>query len=170
MRWTVSTEPLEKSPSERLSLLIPTNFTNVAVSKPANERAETDDLLTMPTYEPHEDIFFFSGPCSIQYAGIWWKSQVSKVLVSVSKMSLTVFQMCTCSYNSHLEVNLHWETVEDEEAEARCKVLSCAQDIAYGWVAERNGHLSTLDWEAPFIKLHGQKICHAFDKAGHILN
>ena len=70
MRWTVSTEPLEKSPSERLSLLIPTNFTNVAVSKPANERAETDDLLTMPTYEPHEDIFFFSGPCSIQYAGI----------------------------------------------------------------------------------------------------
>ena len=63
-------QPLEKSPSERLSLLIPTNFTNVAVSKPANERAETDDLLTMPTYEPHEDIFFFSGPCSIQYAGI----------------------------------------------------------------------------------------------------
>ena len=65
---------------------------------------------------------------------------------------------------------LHWETVEEEEAEARCKVLSCAQDIAYRWVAERNGHLSTLDWEAPFIKLHGQKICHAFDKAGHILS
>ena len=65
---------------------------------------------------------------------------------------------------------LHWETVEEEEAEARCKVLSCAQDIACGWVAERNGHLSTLDWEAPFIKLHRQKICHAFHKVGHILS
>lgn len=46
-------QPLEKSPSERLS----TKFANVAVSKLANERAETDDLLTVPTYEPHEDTF-----------------------------------------------------------------------------------------------------------------
>jgi len=27
---------------------------------------------------------------------------------------------------------LHGETVEEKEAEARCKVLSCAQDIVYG--------------------------------------
>lgn len=31
-----------------------------------DERAETDDSLTMPTYEAHEDVFFFSGPCSIE--------------------------------------------------------------------------------------------------------
>jgi len=48
-------QPLEKIPSERLSLLIPTKFANVAVSILANERADTDDLLTMPTYGPHED-------------------------------------------------------------------------------------------------------------------
>jgi len=35
-------QPLEKSPSERLSLLIPTKFANVAVSKVANERADTE--------------------------------------------------------------------------------------------------------------------------------
>ena len=49
-------QPLEKSPSERLSLLIPTKFNNVAVS--ANESAYTDDVLTMPTYEPYEEILF----------------------------------------------------------------------------------------------------------------
>ncbi len=49
--------PLERSPSERLSLLIPTKYANIAVSKLANESAETDDLLTMPTYQQHEDIF-----------------------------------------------------------------------------------------------------------------
>ena len=50
-------QPLKKSPSERQSLLIPTKFANVALSKLANERADTDDLLTMPRYEPQEDIF-----------------------------------------------------------------------------------------------------------------
>ena len=35
----------------------------------------------------------------------------------------------------------------------------------------RNGHLSMLDWEAPFIKLHVQKILSRFfNKAGHILS
>ena len=51
-------QPLEKSPSERLSFLIPSiKFANVAVSKLGNERADTDDSLTMPTFEPHKDIF-----------------------------------------------------------------------------------------------------------------
>ena len=49
-------QPLEKSPSERQSLLIPTKFANFAVSKLNNEKADTDDLLTMPIYEPQEDI------------------------------------------------------------------------------------------------------------------
>ena len=58
MRWINNVQPLEKSPSERLSLLIPTKFTNVAVSEPANERADTDYLLKMPTCEPYEEILF----------------------------------------------------------------------------------------------------------------
>ena len=49
-------QPLEKSPSERLTLLVTTKFATIAVSKLANEKAGTDDLLTLPTYEPHEDI------------------------------------------------------------------------------------------------------------------
>ena len=51
----------EGRPSERLSLLIHTKYINIAVSKLANESADTDDLLTMPTYEQHKDIFSFSG-------------------------------------------------------------------------------------------------------------
>ena len=51
-------QPLEKSPSERLSLLIPTKFTNVVVSEPANERADADDLQKMLTYQPREEILF----------------------------------------------------------------------------------------------------------------
>ena len=52
-------QPLEKSPSERMSLLIPTKYANIAVSKLANESADADDLLTMPIYTSHTRIFFF---------------------------------------------------------------------------------------------------------------
>ena len=44
---------------------VPTKYTNIASSKLANESADTDDLLAMPTYEQHEDIFSFSGSCCI---------------------------------------------------------------------------------------------------------
>lgn len=69
-------QPLEKSPSERKSLLIPTILAKFAASKLNNEKADTDDLLPMPRYEPQEDIFFFSAPCSIEdmqgfHGGAW---------------------------------------------------------------------------------------------------
>ena len=56
----------EGRPPERLSLLIHTEYISIAVSKLANESADTDDFLTMPTYEQHKDIFSFSGSCCIE--------------------------------------------------------------------------------------------------------
>lgn len=101
-------QPRKKSPSECLSLLIPTKFTNVATSKLANERPDTDDLLTVSSYEPYEDIFLSLAHAALK---IRLDLMVSNFSVSVSKMPLTVFQtVCTCSYDSYLEVkNFHME-------------------------------------------------------------
>ena len=51
--------------TSEFNLRVPTKYANIAESKLANESAGTDDLLTMPTYEQHEDIFSFSGSCCI---------------------------------------------------------------------------------------------------------
>ena len=51
-------QSLERGPFERHTLLIPSNFTNVAVSRVVSETsAEADSSLTMPIYEPNGDIF-----------------------------------------------------------------------------------------------------------------
>ena len=57
---------VEGHPSERLRLLIHTKYINIAVSKLTNKSGDSDDLLTMPTYEQHKDIFSFSGSCCIE--------------------------------------------------------------------------------------------------------
>ena len=66
---------------------------------------------------------------------------------------------------------LHGETVEEKEAEARCKVLSCAQDIVYGvsggmkWTPKHVGLGSTLHqvvWSKDLVNL--------LNKAGHIFS
>ena len=50
-------QPLEKSASQHQSLLTPTKHTNIALSKLANESADTDNMLTMLAYKPHKNIF-----------------------------------------------------------------------------------------------------------------
>ena len=95
-------QPLETSPSERLTLLIPTKFANIAVSKLANEKADTDDLLPMPTYEPHEDILLSLVHVALQIRGDIMEKPGLKGLVLMSRMPLIVFQtVCTRSYDSY---------------------------------------------------------------------
>ena len=128
-------QPLEKSPSERLSLPIPTKFANVAVSKLANERADIDDLLTMPTYEPHKDIFLSLVHVALKIRGDLMEEPG---LQSLSVSEQDAIDCVPDSFYMFLRLLfggqklLHGETVEEEEAEARCKVLSCAKDIVYG--------------------------------------
>ena len=51
-------QSLERGPFEHHTLLIPSKLTNVAVSRLVSETsAETDSSLTVPIYEPTEDIF-----------------------------------------------------------------------------------------------------------------
>lgn len=89
-------------------------------------------------------------------------------------MPLIVFQtVCTCYYDSYLEIKklLHGETVEEKEAEAWCKVISCAQDIVYGvsdgtkWTPKHVGLGSTLHQVT-----RSKDLVHLFNKAGHILS
>ena len=69
------------------------------------------------------------------------------------------------------EALLHGETVEGKEAEARCKVLSCAQDIVYGvsggkkWTPKHIGLGSTLHQVT-----RSKDLVKLFSKAGHILS
>lgn len=66
---------------------------------------------------------------------------------------------------------LHGETVEEKEAEARIKVLSCAQDIVYGvsggkkWTPKHIGLGSTLHQVT-----RSKDLVKLFSKAGHILS
>ena len=49
---------LERGPFEGHTLLIPSKFANVAVSRLVSQTsAETDSSLTVPICEPNEDIF-----------------------------------------------------------------------------------------------------------------
>lgn len=140
-------QSLKKSPSERLSLLIPSKFANVAVSKLVNERADTDDLLTMLTYEPQEDIFL-----SLVHVALKIRRDLMEEpgLQSLSVSEQDVIDCVPDSLYMFLRLLfrgqklLHGGTVE-KEAEARCEVLS-----------------STLDWEVTFIKLHSRKILASF--------
>ena len=167
-------QPLEKSPSERQSLLIPTKFANVALSKLANERTDTDDLLTMPRYEPQEDIFL-----SLVRAAMKIRRDLMEEpgLRSLSVSEQDAIDCVPDSLHMFLQLLfggqklLHGETVEEKEAEARCKVLSSAQDIVYGvsggtkWTPKHVGLGSTLH-QVTRLK----DLLELFNKAGHILN
>ena len=144
-------------------------FANVAVSKLANERADTDDLLTMPSYEPHEDIFL-----SLVHVALKIREDLMEE-PGPQSFSVSDQDAINCVPDSlymflRLLVGgqklLHRESVEEKEAEARCKVLSCAQDIVYGvssgtkWTLKHVGLGSTLhqvtrskDLVKPLIKL-----------------
>ena len=68
---------------------------------------------------------------------------------------------------------LRGQTIEEKEAEARRKVLSCAQDIVYGvsggrkWTPKHTGLGSTLH---QVTRSHGQDLVKLFNKAGHGLS
>ena len=144
-------------------------FANVAVSKLANERADTDDLLTMPTYEPHEDIFLSLVHVALKIRGDLME-EPGLLSLSVSEQDAidcvpdSLYMFIRLLFGG--QKLLLGETVEEKEAEARCKVLSCAQDIVYGvssgtkWTLKHVGLGSTLhqvtrskDLVKPLIKL-----------------
>ena len=149
-------QPPEKSPSERQSLLIPTKFANVALSKLANERADTDDLLTMPRYEPQEDIFFSLLHVALKICRDFMEEPG---LQSVRVSEEDAIDCVPDSFYMFLE------------AEPRCKVLSCAQDIVY-WV--RGGTKWTPKHVGLGSTLHqvtrSKDLFKLFNKAGHILS
>ena len=149
-------------------------FANVAVSKLANERADTDDLLTMPSYEPHEDIFL-----SLVHVALKIREDLMEE-PGPQSFSVSDQDAINCVPDSlymflRLLVGgkklLHRESVEEKEAEARCKVLSCAQDIVYGasggtkWTPKQVGLGSTLHQVT-----RSKDLVKLFNKAGHILS
>ena len=167
-------QPLERSPSERLSLLIPTKYANIAVSKLANESADTDDLLTMPTYKPHEDIFLSLVHVALKIRGdLMEKPGLEGLGVSeqdaIDCVPDSLYMFLRLLFGG--QKLLQGETVEEKEAEARYKVLSCAQDIVYGvsggkkWTPKHIGLGSTLHQVT-----RSKDLVKLFSKAGHILS
>jgi hypothetical protein len=50
-------QPLDRCPPERQTLMIPAKFQHTTILQLAAENQEDDETLTMPRYEPEEDIF-----------------------------------------------------------------------------------------------------------------
>ena len=125
-------QSFERGLFERHTLLIPSRFTNEAVSRLVSETStETEESSqTMPIYEPNEDIFL-----SLVHVAI-------KIRTDLKEMSghegLKVSDAISCVPNSlYLFLQLLFggeqlfedETQDEKDTEMRRKVLSCAQDI-----------------------------------------
>ena len=97
----------------------------------ANERADADDLLTMPKYEPHKDIFLSLVHVALKIRGDFLEEP------GLQSFSVSDQDTINCDPDSLYmflrllfggQKLLHGESVEEKEAEAWCKLLSRAQD------------------------------------------
>ena len=85
----------------------------------------------MPTYEPHEDIFLSLVHVALKIRGDLMEEPGLQSL-SVSEQDAidcvpdSLYMFLRLLFGG--QKLLLGETVEEKEAEARCKVLSCAQD------------------------------------------
>ena len=119
-------------PSGRESLLIPTQYVNLAVSQLATE---TDELLTMPTYAPHEDIFLSLVHVALKIRGDLMEAPGHQGFGICEQHATdcvpdSLFMFLRLLFGG--QKLLDGENAEEKEAETRCKVLSIGQDIVYG--------------------------------------
>ena len=158
-------------PSGRESLLIPTQYVNLAVSQLATE---TDELLTMPTYAPHEDIFLSLVHVALKIRGDLMEAPgypgfeiCEQHATDCVPDSLFMFLRLLFGGQKLLD----GENAEEKEAETRCKVLPIGQDIVYGvscgkkWTPKHVGLGSTLHQVT-----RSKDLVRLFSQAGHILN
>ena len=158
-------------PYGRESLLIPTQYVNLAVSQLATE---TDELLTMPTYAPHEDIFLSLVHVALKIRGDLMEAPgyqgfgiCEQHATDCVPDSLSMFLRLLFGGQKLLD----GENAEEKEAETRCKVLPIGQDIVYGvscgkkWTPKHVGLGSTLHQVT-----RSKDLVRLFSQAGHILN
>jgi hypothetical protein len=158
-------------PSGRESLLIPTKYANLAVSQLATE---TDELHTMPTYEPHEDIFLSLVHVALKIHGDLMEAPGHQGFGICEQDAIdcvpdSLFMFLRLLFGG--QKLLDGENAEEKEAETRYKVLSIGQDIVYGvscgkkWTPKHAGLGSTLHQVT-----RSKDLVRLFSQAGHILN
>ena len=152
-------------PSGRESLLIPIKCANLAVSQL---------LLTMPTYEPNEDIFLFLVHVALKIRGDLMEAPGHRGFGISEQDAIDcvpdgLFMFLRLLFGG--KKLLEGENAEEKEAETRCKVLSIGQDIVFGvscgkeWTPKHVGLGSTLHQVT-----RSKDLVRLFSQAGHILN
>ena len=140
-------------------MLIPIKFANVALSKAANKRADTDDLLTRPRYEPQEDIFLSLVHVALKIRrDLMEEPGLQSLNVSgqdaIDFVPESLYMFLRLLFGSQKPLHGETSTVKEKEAEARYKVLSCAQDIVHGVNSQTKWKPNHCSWRGRKVDLH----------------
>ena len=164
-------KPLDRSPSERKTMLIPTNYVQEAANTAVQQMTEIED--TMPQYVPGDDIFL-----SLIHVAL----KIRKDLMETpghKGFSVSEDEAIPCVPDSlYMLLKLIFagqEALEDDNSEknediVQSRVLSVAQDLVYcvsggrKWTPKHIGLATTLHQAT-----RSKQLVKLFNKAGHCL-
>lgn len=165
-------QPLDKSPSERKTILIPTKYVSTVANTAVFEMMESED--TLPQYLPKDNSFL-----SLVHVAL----KIRKDLIETpghKGFSVSEDDAIACIPDSlYMLLRLIFggqEALEDDNSEKtedllRSRVLSAAQDLVYcvsggrKWTPKHIGLATTLHQAT-----RSKQLVELFSKAGHCLN
>jgi hypothetical protein len=160
-------------PAERETLLFPSKFVGVAISQLSEEN---DEKLTMPRYEPQDDIFLSLVHVALKLRGDL-TARPGHIGFGVTEQNAfncipeSVYMFLQLLYGGPSLLERDTEDEIDEDEKLKQKVLSTGQDMVYGVSCGRKltpkhiGLASTLHQVT-----RSKELVQLFHNAGHILS
>jgi hypothetical protein len=160
-------------PSQRETLLVPSKYTGNAVSGLTDE---ADEQLTMPRFEPEEDIFLSLVHVALKLRGdlldkpghVGFEVSVGNALSCVPE---SVYMFLKLLYGGPCQLEIEPCDAKEDDTKLEQQVLSSAQDMVYGvsggskLTPKHIGLGSTLHQTT-----RSKELVEMFHKAGHTLS
>ena len=167
-------QPLERSPSERITILIPTKYQPTVVLQMMEDK-DVDDT-TLPQYVPQDDIFLSLVHVALKIRGDMMETPGHKGFSVTEDDAIrcipdSLYMLLRLIFGGQEALSLQDDSTENNEEVVQRMVLSIAQDLVYcvssgrKWTPKHIGLASTLHQAT-----RSKDLVELLHKAGHCLS